>query len=112
LYARQGVLASASFGVTGSFAGINLLDIYNKRLQPDKMLAGTGTLDATNCNPVVGKVLHFVFGYNIGTSDNGNVIGITNCRDSARSPSFTYDGLNRLKTAQTTNSNNWGDSYV
>jgi RHS repeat-associated protein len=111
-YAPSGGIANAAFGVTGSFTGINLVETYNQRLQPDKIMVGTSNLDQTNCNTVSGKVLHFVFGYNTSTANNGNVIGITNCKDSSRSQNFTYDGLNRIGSAQTTNSGNWGNSYV
>ena len=33
--------------------------------------------------------------------DNGNVVGITNNRDTTRTQSFTYDQVNRIVTAQT-----------
>jgi RHS repeat-associated protein len=46
--------------------------------------------------------------------DNGNVVGITNNRDSTRSQSFSYDQVNRIltaETASTSGSNCWGENY-
>ena len=42
--------------------------------------------------------------------NNGNVMGITNNRDTTRSQSFSYDSLNRItsaKTSATSGSNCW-----
>jgi len=36
------------------------------------------------------------YDYSVGAGDNGNVIGITNNRDTTRSQQFTYDQVNRL----------------
>ena len=47
--------------------------------------------------------------------DNGNVVGITNNRDTTRTQSFTYDQVNRIVTAQTsstTGTNCWGEAYT
>jgi len=55
-------------------------------------------------------------------SDNGNVFGITNYKDTTRNQSFTYDALNRLTLAQNAGTDctakvlqnkteYWGNSY-
>jgi RHS repeat-associated protein len=46
----------------------------------------------------------------VGAADNGNVLSITNCRDTNRTQNFTYDALNRIQTAYTSGPN-WGESY-
>jgi RHS repeat-associated protein len=51
-----------------------------------------------------------VFRFNFGVADNGNVTGATNNRNSQRSQSFTYDGLNRVSDAWS-NGNLWGEAY-
>lgn len=86
---------------------------FNSRLQPLRMQATTSGAPPTPCGTIsnTGTILDFEYNFNAGTANNGNVIGITNNRNTARSQSFTYDELNRLKTAQTT-SNLWGNSYV
>ncbi len=52
------------------------------------------------------------YGYDQGTGkNNGNVVQIANNRDGTRSVAYTYDELNRIKTARTYNSTRWGDSF-
>jgi RHS repeat-associated protein len=48
-----------------------------------------------------GNILDLQYNFNLGAGDNGNVIGITNNRDTTRTQSFSYDALNRIVTAQT-----------
>jgi RHS repeat-associated protein len=57
-------------------------------------------------------VFSLSYNFNLGVADNGNVAGIINNRDNTRSESFSYDGLNRLVSAQTSASSLWGDAYV
>jgi RHS repeat-associated protein len=50
----------------------------------------------------------------LGASDNGNVMGVTNNRDTTRSQSFTYDPLNRIataKTSSTTGATCWDEAF-
>jgi RHS repeat-associated protein len=98
-YAPQGALASLTNGaaIMGAFS-------YNSRLQPLQMFYGTNSppsLTGSTCPSTVGNILHRVYSFNVGTSDNGDVISIANCRDTNRTQSFTYDSLNRIKTAAT-----------
>jgi RHS repeat-associated protein len=104
-YAPQGGLASVVLGQASGFAGVNLSHTYNSRLQPSRMQAwSTG-----------GNAQDMTYGFNLGAGDNGNVVSVTNNLDGTRSQNFTYDQLNRLKTAQTqstTGGNCWGLSFT
>ena len=61
--------------------------------------------------------MDLTYNFSLGSSDNGNVIGITNNKDSTRSQAFTYDSLNRILTAETTSThstspaNCWSEIY-
>ncbi len=69
----------------------------------------------TATDPGPGNILDLKYNFNLGASDNGNVIGITNNRDTTRTQSFTYDQVNRIVTAQTsatTGTNCWGETYT
>lgn len=115
LYAPQGALGSLM-----NNANILSTWYYNNRLQPCRItvqnsgIAPTSCADGTN----TGNVLDYTYNFNSGTSDNGNVGGIANNRDSTRSQTFGYDNLNRLLSAQTTSTYStspahcWGESYV
>jgi RHS repeat-associated protein len=101
--------------------GTNLTStaIYNDRLQPCWFYATTGSALATNtactaADPGPGNILDLQYTYNLGSGDNGNVIGIANKRDTTRSQSFAYDQVNRITSGQTstnTGSNCWGEAY-
>ncbi len=117
-YAPQGALSSLLNG-----ANFSSTYLYNMRLQMCWIYVTTGTAlpsntlcTATETSP--GNILDFQYNFNLGAGDNGNVMGITNNRDTTRSQSFSYDQLNRVGTAETnsTASTNaahcWGESYV
>ncbi len=115
---------------SGGTAPVTNLFSYNNRLQPCRMTASTGTLpsnclDATNHGNVfdIGYDFHKGNGTAGSGTDNGNVYGITNYKDSNRTQTFTYDPLNRLLTAQNAGTNcaattvngkteYWGNSYT
>jgi RHS repeat-associated protein len=91
--------------ITNSFS-------YNKRLQPVNMSATTPS----------GTIFSLNYDFHLGVTNNGNVWGITNNKDTSRSQSFGYDPLNRLAWAQnagtdctktTVNGKTeyWGNSY-
>jgi RHS repeat-associated protein len=113
-YAPQGSAAQLQDGT-------NLVStyIYNDRLQPCWMYATTGAPLATNTactatDPGPGNILDLQYTYNLGSGDNGNVIGIANKRDTTRSQSFAYDQVNRIlsgQTSTTSGSNCWGEAY-
>jgi len=63
---------------------------YNTRLQPTQMRTydpSTGT-----------EILNITYGFNLGTSDNGNVVSWSSAGQRNFNRSFTYDQLNRLLT--------------
>ncbi len=115
-YAPHGALISVVHGQTGSFGGINLHQSFNNRLQPTSIRAWSTS----------GVALDLEYCFNSTVSDftqacgvtpvvnNGNVARITNNRDTARSQRFTYDELNRIKTARTqatTGPHCWGQLF-
>jgi RHS repeat-associated protein len=117
--------SSASYAPTGGLAqiqnGTNLVTtlLYNPRLQPCWLYATTGTAlpTSTSCTgtATAGNILDLKYNFNLGASDNGNVVGIANNRDTTRSQAFTYDALNRITaagTSSTTGSNCWGEQYT
>jgi RHS repeat-associated protein len=96
-YNPPGALTALTLGPAGSFAGINLNNSYNNRLQPAEMkatsTAGTA-LDLTYCfRNWVSNACQTTGG------NNGNVNGITNNLSGTRTQSFAYDHLNRVATA-------------
>lgn len=102
-YTPQGSVYSMALGHTSSFTGINVLETYNNRLQPNEIKASApfgNALDITYnfVDPVSG-------------GNAGVVYGISNLLNSARSQTFTYDQLNRITSAGTTSTTGtycWG----
>jgi RHS repeat-associated protein len=105
-YAPQGAMAFLVNGfVSGGFAGITTTDTYNNRLQPLGLISKVGST----------SVASLTYDFHLGAGDNGDVLAITNNRDTTRSQTFTYDTLNRIATAQsqaTSGANCWGNSYT
>jgi RHS repeat-associated protein len=116
LYAPQGALSSLTNG-----SNLYSTHIYDKRLQPCWLYTTIGTALATSTactgTATTGNILDFKYNFNLGASDNGNVAGITNNRDTTRSQTASYDSLNRIAIAETTSThatspaNCWGESY-
>jgi RHS repeat-associated protein len=109
-YAPQGALTSLTNG-----ANLSSTYLYNSRLQPCWTYATTGTAlpSSVNCttpDPGPGNVLDLQYNFSLGVADNGNVMGITNNRDTTRSQNFSYDALNRIATAYTSG-NLWGETF-
>lgn len=107
-YAAHGALSSYKNAATGTFTGIEAAFRYNSRLQPQDILVTTATPNYT-CATGTGKLLHISYIFNPGTSNNGNVASITSCLDADRTQTFSYDELNRVKTAGVPT--NWGLSF-
>lgn len=114
-YSAPGQLASLTNGVSISFTAI-----YDPRMNLCWQYATTGTTlswNSTHCgdSATAGNILDMKYAYNAGSSDNGNVATIANNRDSTRSQTFLYDGLNRLSIAGTVNTsgtNCWDEQYL
>jgi RHS repeat-associated protein len=114
-YAPQGALSSLT-----SNDNIFSTYIYNKRLQPCWSYVTTGTALATStlcttADSTPGNMLDLQYNFNLGNgtsgTDNGNVVGIKNNRDTTRNQVFTYDWLNRIATAETTSTDSTSSAH-
>jgi len=116
-YAPQGGVAQISNG-----SALVTTAIYNNRLQPCWSYSTTSSALATNTScsandPGPATILDLQYTFNGGSGNNGNVVGITNNRDSTRSQSFTYDQVNRIIAGQTSSTyatspaHCWGESF-
>ena len=104
-YAPQGALSSLTLGNTGTFAGVQLNDTYNNRLQPNELKAWS----------TAGVAMDLVYSFvDSNSKNNGNVMQVTNNKDTTRNQTFSYDQVNRLytaKTAATSGTNCWSYAY-
>ncbi len=104
-YSPHGALSSILHGqVNGGFAGITESYTYNNRTE-------VATIRATSSS---GTALDLGYTFNSGAGNNGNVYSLSDNLNPGRSQTFTYDELNRVKTAQsqaTSGSDCWGLSY-
>lgn len=77
---------------------------FNKRLQLADVYSDNGSVASFYLNKT----------YNYGTLNNGNILSITNNKDSNRTENFTYDALNRIIAGWTNGSTGtlaWGENY-
>jgi RHS repeat-associated protein len=85
-------------------AAVGQTILYNNRLQPCWNWAGTGTTlplsYACTATATTGTMFDVKYNFNLG-ADNGNLVGITNDRNSNRSQTYSYDVLNRITSAAT-----------
>lgn len=106
VYFPTGGINTANYGaVNGGFTGIAINNTYNNRLQPV-------ALTATAPGPPAVTVMDLRYNFGWSTNDNGNVLSITNNKSSARTVNYTYDALNRIRTAVTPNANTWGNTFT
>jgi RHS repeat-associated protein len=94
-YTPQGTPYATDIAKSSSFAGINILESYNSRLQPNEIKASAPT--------TYGNALDVSYNF-VDAVSHGNagvVYGITNNLNAARSQTFTYDQLNRILSANT-----------
>lgn len=111
VYAPPGQISTATYGyVSGGYAGIMQTNSFNSRGQPIRLQA----CGLSSCTDGSGSQTPFLLdlSYSLGlnVNDNGNVQGITNNKNTARSQNFTYDGLNRVLTAQSGSA--WGINFT
>ncbi|PYU53449.1 MAG: hypothetical protein DMG48_01490, partial [Acidobacteria bacterium] len=80
--------------------GLTQTAAFNNALQPCRINVNSSGTALGACADAIplGNVQDFTFGFNAGTSDNGNVASWTATGQQAFSRSFTYDVLNRLST--------------
>ncbi len=109
-YTPQGTIYSMSIYYSSSgFQGLNILETYNSRLQPQEIKASSSGGNAMDLS------YNFVDPVNGGNA--GHVFGITNNLDTTRSQTFTHDQVNRITAAQTTStfatspSHCWAETY-
>jgi RHS repeat-associated protein len=114
-YSPHGGVATISLG-----ASINGAESYNSRMQPLQIYYTVGTitsgtitqLQSTTCPTTVATIMSRVYDFGqAGSSDNGTVQTITNCRDNNRTQNFLYDSINRITQASTTGPN-WGETFT
>src|SRR5262249_6583162 len=111
-----GCLTGFLSGPSAGFGGFTNSFTYKKRLQPLRM-------SATFCSPVQ-TIFYGNYDFHAGNGDNSNGWSITQNRDNNSSPTYNYDALNRLISAQNTGTdcspkavNNpnqwiyWGNNY-
>jgi RHS repeat-associated protein len=114
-YAPQGSAAEIQNG-----ANLFSTLYYNTRLQPCRISVKSSGTAPSSCTDAsnIGNILDYTYNFNLGSANNGNVMGITNNVDTTRSQGFTYDHLNRILTAETASTfatspaHCWGEAYV
>jgi RHS repeat-associated protein len=109
-YAPPGLTSTALYGYSSSYAGIAQTNTYNSRGQPLELRACGLSSCTDGSGSLTPYLLDLSYGYGLGTNDNGNVLAITNNKNTARSQSFTYDNLNRILTAKEGTA--WGVSFT
>ena len=105
-YTPQGSVYGMSLGQTSSFTGVNVLESFNARLQPNEIKAFS----------TAGTVLDISYNFVDPASGHnaGHVYSVTNNLISGRTQSFTYDQVNRILsagTAATSGAYCWGYQY-
>jgi len=119
-YAPHGVVASLILG-----ASINGVETYNSRMQPLQIYYTVGTISPTTLNQLQGitcpttqaTIMSRLYDFGqAGSSNNGSVQVITNCRDTNRTQNFFYDSLNRITQAYTSGNQplptSWGETFT
>ncbi|MGA7683832.1 MAG: RHS repeat-associated core domain-containing protein, partial [Terriglobales bacterium] len=105
-YTPQGSVYGMSIGQSSSFTGLNVLETFNSRLQPNE-IKGSST---------AGNAIDITYNFvdPVTTHNAGHVYGITNNLNSSRSQAFTFDQVNRILSAGTTATTGtycWGYQY-
>jgi RHS repeat-associated protein len=87
---------------------------YNNRLQPCRMNVNSSGGYFTHCTDSVpgGNVLDFTYGFNSGTTDNGNVASLSAIGQQTFNRTYAYDQLNRIATLSQTSGSATGCSSV
>jgi YD repeat-containing protein len=111
-YSAFGGLKTLKIGAATGFAGYDITNDYNKRLQVTLLSAAKPSA----------TILSRFYSYGALLQNNGNISAITDNLVADRSVAYTYDQLNRIATAQSPNadcttvsgsalSKNWGQSF-
>jgi RHS repeat-associated protein len=80
--------------------GLTQTSVLNNRLQPCRLNVNSSGTALATCTAAIpsGSVQDFNYGFNSGTTDNGNVMGWTATGQQTFNRAYTYDQLNRLGT--------------
>jgi RHS repeat-associated protein len=110
-YAPGGELVKALYG-----NGLTHSAQYTSRRQPCRLNIKSSSAPFVACTDPIpaGNVQDFTYGFNLGTSDNGNVTSFVGAGNQIFNRSYSYDSLNRLgslsetATAQLCKGLSWG----
>lgn len=107
-YAPPGALSGMITGqISGGFGGVTESHNYNNSLE----------YTTTKAQPPTGPAaLDLTLNYNLPGGDNGTVTTVTNNADNGRTQTLTYDSLNRILSAQSSNTTTgnpdcWGQVF-
>src|SRR6202011_4444583 len=95
-YAPGGELLKALYG-----NGLTQTAVYDKRRQPCRLNLNSSNAALIACAdpvPTTGNIQDFNYGYNLGTSDNGNVASAVGVGNQTFNRTYGYDALNRITT--------------
>jgi RHS repeat-associated protein len=80
--------------------GLTETAAFNVRLQPCRTNVNSSGSALLNCADAVpaGNVQDLSYGFNLGTSDNGNVLSMSAVGSQSFNRTYSYDALNRLQS--------------
>src|SRR5260221_816187 len=115
-YTPHGAAATLTLG-----ASLNAAATHNSRMQPLHVYYTAGTISSATlnqlqqatCPTTTATIMSRLYDFGqAGSSNNGTVQTITNCRDTNRTQNFVYHSLNRIQQASTTGNSplatSWG----
>jgi len=80
--------------------GLTETNMFNSRLQPCRFNVNASSITLNTCSDSVpsGNIQDLNYAYNLGSSNNGNVMNATGTGTQAFSRTYAYDSLNRLSS--------------
>lgn len=101
-YFPTGELRKGAFG-----NGLLETNVYNNRLQPCRLNVNSSSTALGTCGDSIpsGSVQDLTYGFNAGTSDNGNIATMVGTGNQVFNRTYGYDALNRLSTMADSASN-------
>jgi RHS repeat-associated protein len=94
-YFPNGALRKATYG-----NGLMESSVLNSRFQPCRHNVNWSSTALSTCTTAIppDNLVDFNYGFNAGTTDNGNVASMTAAGAQTFNRTYTYDSLNRLST--------------
>jgi RHS repeat-associated protein len=88
-------------------AAFQRTDVFNGRLMPS-------TLTASQTSSPTATLMSLSYGYAGASTNNGNIMSVTDNKNTGWTQNYTYDQLNRLQTANNpaTGGTGWTQSYT